>query len=48
MNENTITELLESTGPERVWTVSDDAVIQPGAGPCIWHGLSISQWSTDA
>ena len=38
---------LEYGGPEVTWQVPADAVIRPGTGPNIWHGLVISHWTAD-
>jgi hypothetical protein len=35
-------------GPERVWPAPPSAVITPGTGENIWHGLIVTHWSTDA
>jgi hypothetical protein len=33
------------SSPEQTWHVPEDAVIRPGTGENIWHGLTITHWS---
>ncbi len=51
MNEDPLARDLETVleygGPEVVWDVPADAVITPGTGENIWHGLTVTHWSTD-
>jgi hypothetical protein len=42
------TALEYGAGTDEVWVIPADAVITPGTGPNIWHGLTITHWSTDA
>jgi hypothetical protein len=37
--------VLEYGGPEVTWTVPENAVITPGAGPNMLDGMTISAWT---